>query len=305
MGIIIEVVMKTLLPYKLDDVQTQLHFQNLSKINNDQAVKLQTQDSRLGFIQYCLSQGKNLKSAEDSLDDFVRDPNPKLPVGQEIAEPTQGDLNRQKLAALFAHNAAIGYEFGELSIEPIATNDLIKKMHEINVMSDSDAATYLQELVGHKIPASDQVDMEEFLAGIEAQYKSDGLNFHLLQDLNKANSSSQENPNLTKTLKNLFFFGKSRAAIEGLACDHNVIVDIDNTGKLKSIEHKNGKAEETILAQTSGIAPSFVTTDKAAETLKSIEVSIQNLKLEIHNIKKVPLTSENSADRESMVAKGI
>ncbi|MCC5792674.1 MAG: hypothetical protein JJT82_08735 [Legionellaceae bacterium] len=53
-------------------LQTQLHFEHISKIQPNAAVRLQTQHARIDLIQNYLAQGKKLKPPEATNDVYTR-----------------------------------------------------------------------------------------------------------------------------------------------------------------------------------------------------------------------------------------
>ncbi|HDV5711103.1 TPA: hypothetical protein RJD49_002825 [Legionella pneumophila] len=484
--------MSALNSFNLDKLQISLHFQCASRINTVEPLKLKTQHSRLDFIQYCINQGKSLKSPNNVLDDYLLYQKGKIATNHsEIPVLSPADINRKKLSTLFAHLSAFSYDFGELTIEPIAVNDLIKKIQYINQMDDNLVSEYLKRLISDKIPDCEQIPLLSFLEEIQKQYEHDGVNFHCylrenfltdlkveniknvepslnyfmpsvfcqqhinsceiattmtmlkkvisnykqmqeiclrhhapmpqsvidaqkkikhleenfqkflrdpssyapkaIEDLhndylnqveiiqvemeialknivspevdlfikknknhtlatlihlvataiipggidlefNKLNTLFQnkvstfqernlkqhfevidkqdvvknlhnnkaqpeEKNALIKDLKKLILFGKTKAYTESIACGHSLLMDIDGAGNLKSIEHKNSKAQETKLSQVELTNPNLIKYDNVETTLKSIESTLRNLYEERNNIVKiktgVPLGSEN------------
>ena len=96
------------------------------------------------------------------------------------------------------------------------------------------------------------------------------------------------------TIKKLFLDGKSKASTENCICGHSLIMDVDETGTLKIIEHKNGKTEETILSKDGfrdiGIKSSHYKESNAVQTtLANINHRIKILLMEKVNILKVRL----------------
>ncbi len=164
-------------PHIAPETQIKLHFEHMGKGSEKKPLVFQVQNVRMDFIQHCINQGSKLKSPETELNNYLnRDPN--APTQTSANPPSAGDLNRQKLSALFAHLSAFNYQMEGLVIEPVAVADLVKKMQEINRMSDDEAANYLNKLMGEKIPGLQDMPMDEFLSHVGEMYQEQGVNFH-------------------------------------------------------------------------------------------------------------------------------
>lgn len=159
------------------ETQIKLHFEHMGKSSEKKPLVFQVQNVRMDFIQYCINQGPKLKSPETELNNYLNR-EPHAPTQTSADPPSAGDLNRQKLSALFAHLSAFNYQMDGLVIEPVAVADLIKKMREINNMSDDEAAAYLDKLIGGKIPGQQDMPMDEFLSHVGEMYQEQGVNFH-------------------------------------------------------------------------------------------------------------------------------
>lgn len=159
------------------ETQIKLHFEHMGKGSEKKSLVFQVQNVRMDFIQHCINQGPKLKSPETELNNYLNRV-ANTPTQTSANPPSVGDLNRQKLSALFAHLSAFNYQMEGLVIEPVAVADLIKKMQEINRMSDEEAATYLDKLVGEKIPGQQDMPMDEFLSHVGTMYHERGVNFH-------------------------------------------------------------------------------------------------------------------------------
>ncbi|ABQ55587.1 hypothetical protein LPC_1649 [Legionella pneumophila str. Corby] len=59
-------------PYLSSEMQVKLHFQRMGQLNNPPPLVIQPQNVRLDFIQYCLSQGRNLQSPQATLDNYLK-----------------------------------------------------------------------------------------------------------------------------------------------------------------------------------------------------------------------------------------
>ncbi|MFJ1269906.1 hypothetical protein ACD661_15200 [Legionella lytica] len=163
--------------YISSEIQIQLHFEQMGKGSERKPLVFQVQNVRMDFIQHCINQGPKLKSPETELNNYLnREPN--SPPQTSANPPSAGDLNRQKLSALFAHLSAFNYQMDGLVNEPVAVADLVKKMQEINKMSDEEATAYLNKLVGEKIPGQQDMPMDEFLSRVGGMYQEQGVNFH-------------------------------------------------------------------------------------------------------------------------------
>ncbi len=93
-------------------------------------------------------------------------------------------------------------------------------------------------------------------------------------------------------VKKMFLFGKTKTNTESIVCGHSLIMDIDGAGKLKIIEHKNAKPQETLLSHEGlidiGIHSSQLKDSTVVKTtLDSIAESLSELKMERENIRKI------------------
>ncbi|WP_133137445.1 hypothetical protein [Legionella rowbothamii] len=159
------------------ETEIKLHFEHMGKGSEKKPLVFQVQNVRMDFIQYCINQGPQLKSPETELNNYLNRAS-HASTQTSANPPSVGDLNRQKLSALFAHLSAFNYQMEGLVIEPVAVADLIKKMREINNMSDDEAAAYLDKLLGGKIPGQLDMRMDEFLLYVGGMYQEQGVNFH-------------------------------------------------------------------------------------------------------------------------------
>lgn len=112
-------------PYLSSEIQVKLHFQRMGQLNNPPPLVIQPQNVRLDFIQYCLSQGRNLQSPQAILDNYLKQDKNSMPESEGSREPLlQGDINRKKLSLLFSHLSAFNYNMEGLTIEPVAVADM-------------------------------------------------------------------------------------------------------------------------------------------------------------------------------------
>ncbi|WP_241480366.1 hypothetical protein [Legionella norrlandica] len=194
--------------YFSSETQVKLHFQRMAQLNNTPPLTLQTQSVRLDFIQYCLHQGKNLQSSTQSLDNYLKIKKTSEEVN--TLEPlSQGDVNRKKLSLLFSHLSAFNYNMEGLTIEPVAVADLIRKMQDINRMTDQEIAVYLDKLIGEKIPGHETMSIDGFLNNVHTLYQNEGVNFHCYLRENffnplKADALKKAEPSLNYFMPDLF-----------------------------------------------------------------------------------------------------
>ncbi|CZG95130.1 Uncharacterised protein [Legionella pneumophila] len=197
-------------PYLSSEIQVKLHFQRMGQLNNPPPLVIQPQNVRLDFIQYCLSQGRNLQSPQTTLDNYLKQDKNSMPESEGSREPLlQGDINRKKLSLLFSHLSAFNYNMEGLTIEPVAVADMIKKMQDINQMNDQEVAEYLDKLIGEKIPGHDSMSIDNFLDNIHDLYKNDGVSFHCYLRENffnplKADAIKKAEPALNYFMPDLF-----------------------------------------------------------------------------------------------------
>jgi hypothetical protein len=158
--------------------EIKLHFERLGQGNKSGLVALKAQNSRWDFIAYCVNAGKNLDDPQTTLNNYLEAKKNGVTGKAQDNQLSPGDMNRKKLSMLFAHLSAVHYEFGDLSIEPIPVGNLIEKLDQINKMGDEDVSEYLNKLIGHKIPAYDDMPLEDFLDNIKDQYDREGVKFH-------------------------------------------------------------------------------------------------------------------------------
>lgn len=162
-----------------EDDQLKLHFQQISKMQAEEPLRLKTQNARMDFIRYCIKRGDKLSdNAPGELEQFIFYENTPETQPSSYHSIAQEDPNKKKLSLLFAHLAAFNYEMGDLTIEAIAPAILIKKLNKINEMKPRSAQRYLDRLIGEKIPGYKNMSTDEFLKEIATLYKNEGLTFH-------------------------------------------------------------------------------------------------------------------------------
>lgn len=113
----------------------------------------------------------------------------------------------------------------------------------------------------------------------------------VVRGLHNDKSAPEVKVSFLESIKNLFLFGKSRANVDILVVSHALVMDIDGSGNLKIIEHKNGKPQTTLLSHEGlkdiGIFSSQQKNSTAVKTtLDSITQSLSELYIERENILK-------------------
>lgn len=196
--------------YLSTETHINLHFQRMKQLNNIKPVVQETQDVRLGFIQYCLEHSKDLTTASIALNNYMAQNKATSPILETPEVPlTPEDMNRKKLALIFSHLATCNYTMGGLIIEPVAVGDLVKKIHDINSLSDKEVEDYLDKLIGKKIPGHADMSIESFLENMHTLYKNEGVRFHCYLRENffnslEANAIKEAGPSLNYFMPEIF-----------------------------------------------------------------------------------------------------
>lgn len=151
----------------------------------------------------------------------------------------------------------------------------------------------IYDITKGKLTAFQQVS----ISGHFKKFKKDDV----VNCLHKDKLPVKQKESFLEFIKTLFLFGKTRCLSETVVCGHSLIMDVDQKGHLRIIEHKNAKAEETVLSHQGlkdiGIVNPKANTETALQqSIKSINLTLSKLGIEMSNLIKIRNAIEPDSD---------